>query len=177
MGGHGSGGKNRIKGDITEYVRADSYDPGVRALVNAETEAVKAGFYDAVLFKCPACGKRVRYLYDDKKGNFVCRTCLNVNYPCQQLPRYRWAVVKMLKILKILDVDTQSFNSQLELMNFEPIRPDYKMSKNQFFKYQMQLLKYRIMYHDSVCNSDIRKNLDSLQKRLEKRIREAEQDK
>ena len=89
-------------------------------------------------------------MYDDKKGKIVCRACLNVNYPCQQLPRYKWAVVKMLKILKKLDVDTENFNSQLELMNFEPERPDYKMSENRFFKYQMQLFKYRIMYHDSV---------------------------
>lgn len=174
MGGYGSGGKNKSKGDITEYVRADSYDSEVRALVNAETETVKSGVYEAVFFKCPVCGKRARYLYDNKKGEFICRICLNVNYPCQQLPRHRWAVVKVLKILKKLDVDTENFNSQLELMNFEPEQPDYKMSENRFFKYQMQLLKYRLMWHDCVCGSVFFKNLDGMQERLKKRIKEAE---
>lgn len=164
MGGYGSGGKNKRKRGITEYARADSYDPESWTLVNAETETVKAGVYEAVFFKCPACGKRVRYLYDNKKMSFVCRTCLNVNYPCQQLRRHRWAVVKVLKILKKLDVDTWNFNSQRELMNFEPEWPDYKMSENKFFKYQMQLFKYRTMYHDSITNSDCR---NTLKKRIE----------
>lgn len=151
MGGYGSGGHNRIKGDITECVRADSFMEQHRRAAGAPTESVKAGVYDAIYFRCPQCGKRVRYLYMRAGTRFVCRNCMGVNYPCQQLPRYKWAVVKTLKILKRLDVDTENFENTLELMEFEPERPEYKMTENEFFKYQMQLFKYRVMWHDCIC--------------------------
>lgn len=153
MGGYGSGGHNRIKGDVTECVRVDSFIEWHRRAAGAPVESVRAGVYDAIYFKCPQCGKRVRYLYMSTRTRFVCRDCRGLNYPCQQLPRHKWAVVKVLKILKRLDVDTENFSNQFELMAFEPERPEYKMSESEFFECQMQLFKYQVMWHDCICAS------------------------
>lgn len=84
---------------------------------------------------------------------FVCRDCAQVNYPCQQLPRHRWAVVKAIRILQQLDVDTDNFDNVLDLMRFEPERPEYKMSQRTFFLKSMQLFKYQCMYADGIMAS------------------------
>jgi len=156
MGGCGSGGHNKIKGDITEYVRVDSFIAEHRKIARAPSESVRAGVYDAVYFRCPVCSRRVRYLYMQSRLQFVCRDCARVNYPCQQLPRYRWAVVKAIRILQQLDVDTDNFDNVLDLMSFEPEWPAYKMSQRTFFLKSMQLFKYQCMYADCIMVSEQR---------------------
>lgn len=152
MGGYGSGGHNKIKGDITDCTRIDSYDTWCRNISHARTEQVKAGVYDATYFICPECGRRVRYLYV-RNDSFVCRKCMNVNYPCQQLPEWKWAVVKKLMILKRLDVDIDNFTNDIEIMQFQPEWPEYKMSRNKFFKYDLQLFKYEMIFYDHICKT------------------------
>ena len=50
MGGYGSGGHNKIKGDITEYVRVDSFIAEHRKIARAPSESVRAGVYNSVNF-------------------------------------------------------------------------------------------------------------------------------
>lgn len=149
MGGYGSGGKNRIKQDISQLERIDSFDKNELIFDNIERVSAKAGIREVEYFKCPICGKRVRFLYEMvQPGSYFCRVCANANYPCQQLPRYRWATIKMLQILNELDVDIWNFDNMLEIVKFEPEWPEYKMSKQKFEKYQDQLLKWKIVWHE-----------------------------
>lgn len=149
MGGCGSGGKNKIKQDISQLDRIDSFDKNELIPDNIERVSAKAGIREVEYFKCPICSRRVRFLYEIVQPSiYFCRVCANANYPCQQLPRYRWAMIKILRILDELDVDIDNFDNQLEIMQFEPSYPEYKMSYEKFEKYKDELLKWKIIRHD-----------------------------
>ena len=145
MGGYGSGGHNKRNEDITEVVRIDSYKEHDRAMGVTDTQKVCAGFHEAIYFICPKCGRRARYLYE-RNERFLCRRCSHLSYPCQYLPVYNYAMTKIFEILLILDVDIDNFTHPLQILEFEPEIPDYKMTEQEFFEYTMELFKYKMMY-------------------------------
>lgn len=148
MGGYGSGGHNKKNDDITEVLRIDSYNEHDRRISGGAMQEVQAGIYKTVYFICSECGRRVRYLYE-RNERFLCRKCSHLSYPCQYLPTYKYAMRKILEILLILDVDIDNFEHPLDVLRFEPEIPDYKMTEDEFFKYDMELFKYKMMYMEN----------------------------
>lgn len=150
MGGRGSGGHNKKKENIEEYPCIDSFD--LRAFYPSAIKKVetRAGVCRATYFVCPVCAKRVRFLYECSPWQYKCRTCIPANYSCQQMPRYQWAATKIMRILSELDVDTENFENMLEIIKFEPERPAYKMSEEEFERYRDELFKWKCVWHEEV---------------------------
>ncbi len=91
-----------IRGDIIYHVQertaeireGDSYTDLLLSRVSG-TDGISVRMY----FRCPYCGRRVRYLYDYYK-HYVCRECAKLNYSSQQKSGMEEMRLKMERIVE-----------------------------------------------------------------------------
>lgn len=85
-------------------------------------------------FKCPLCKKRMRFLYFPQQSVFLCRKCLNLSYPSQQLrPTLRYQHMNQ----KVKDL-VKAKGGDLDLHQKPPkMRDDtYQKLRNKQFYYE-----------------------------------------
>ena len=100
-------------------------------------------------FLCPACGRRVRYLYC-KGWQFVCRSCARLNYRSQQETRsdsmYHYGK-GMALVEKHLDTWPRIRPDGFSFCDWVPDRPRY-MHQTTYRRYMARFLRYRKRHAD-----------------------------
>lgn len=100
-------------------------------------------------FICPACGQRVRFLYQAGE-TFLCRRCSNLNYKSQQETRsdsmyYFHQGVALVE--KHLDTWPRAFLDGFGFCTWLPERPWY-MHSNTYRRYLARFMKYQERYNE-----------------------------
>lgn len=95
-------------------------------------------------FLCPACGQRVRYLYQ-VGATFLCRKCSGLNYRSQQETRsasmyYYHKSIDLVE--KHLDIWPYMRPDGFSFCDWIPDRPRY-MRKTTYRKYMLRFLRYQ----------------------------------
>lgn len=98
---------------------------------------------EQVFFLCPACGKRVRYLYITGT-NFRCRRCAQLNYKSQQQTRdsmiYYWKGVEYVK--EHLEPHPFGWPDGFAFCDYVPDKPR-GMHESTYQRHLARFIKYR----------------------------------
>lgn len=99
-------------------------------------------------FLCPACGRRVRFLYQ-RGSTFLCRKCARLNYKSQQETRsgtMYWYDKGCTLVEKHLDTWPRVRPNGFDFCAWIPERPRY-MHKSTYLRYLRRFAKYQHHHH------------------------------
>ena len=100
-------------------------------------------------FRCPACGRRVRYLYQAGAG-LLCRKCAGLNYKSQQETRsdsmyYYHKGIDLAE--KLLDIWSGERPDGFSFCTWIPEKPRY-MHQTTYRRYLLRFLRYQEKHYN-----------------------------
>lgn len=149
---------NRTLDAYHDNVVCDLFPPECREYIEIKLSRKRNGYGgEQLFFLCPACGRRIRYLYLTGK-TFLCRKCSRLNYQSQQETQsdsmyYYHKGVSLVE--KHLDTWPRVRPDGFTFCDWVPDRPRY-MHQTKYRRYLARFLRYR-RQHEARQLADLRK--------------------